>query len=92
MVNCSQGWNKPLHIYKDSDDRPATFFKTRSFEDNKLIRVMSSPLPFSCLHSLPLTNKTVNNVTYYNTSVSRKFKFKYKAMYIYFLVCNICGK
>ncbi|GJQ79418.1 hypothetical protein Trydic_g16277 [Trypoxylus dichotomus] len=71
MVNCSPGWKQPLHIYKDSNDIPTTFFKTRSFEENKLIRVirdMSSPVPHSCLHSLPLSSETVNNVTYYNTS------------------------
>ncbi|KAI4470877.1 lung seven transmembrane receptor [Holotrichia oblita] len=71
MVNCSPGWRQPLHIYKDSNDIPNSFFKTRSYEENKLIRVIrdaSSPSPQSCLHSLPLISKTISNVTYYNTS------------------------
>lgn len=68
MINCSPGWKQPLHIYKDSNYIPDSFFKA-----SKLIRVirdMTSPSPQSCPYSLPLVSKTINNVTYYNTSVS----------------------
>ncbi|KAK9731916.1 Lung seven transmembrane receptor [Popillia japonica] len=66
MINCSPGWKQPLHIYKDSNYIPDSFFKA-----SKLIRVirdMTSPSPQSCPYSLPLVSKTINNVTYYNTS------------------------
>lgn len=70
MINCSPGWEQPLHIYRDSDDIPTTFFKTRPYEDNKLIKVIrdNGPAQHICLSSLPLTSEIINNVTYYNTS------------------------
>lgn len=68
MVNCSPGWKELLHIYKDSESTPNGLYKTRSFEDNKYGIKRNKVI--SCNHTLPLKSETINNVTYYNTSVS----------------------
>lgn len=99
MVNCSSGWQNPVHIYKDYDSIPKELLRVRSNPEQLLVQraknANKTPKFNNCNMNLPIYKEVSNNVNFYNTSVSSFCMIfeKQEVLILVFLVCYIhCNK